>query len=275
MTSFSISASRFAACVVNLDEIAPRCFRLRLQAKFARAPRAGQFVHVLTRGSEHFDPLLRRAFSIASLDIESFDIVFRVEGKGTSALSCFLPGTPLDVLGPLGRPFHISTSPIWLVGGGVGVPPLAMLAQQESRARILEPQSIKTFVGARTSVELLCLDDFARHEVDIVTATEDGSAGFHGYVTQILETHLREHLLASGLMPMVCACGPTPMLSAVAKVCARFDVACQVSLEESMPCGIGVCNGCVVAMKDSVDEYGRYQRLCVHGPVMWAHEINW
>jgi len=237
-------------------------------------------MHVLTREQEQFDPLLRRAFSVARLHDDGFDLVYRVGGKGTQALSRLLPGAFVDVLGPLGCPFHTGqleagSQPLWLVGGGVGVPPLAMLAQQQMHAVGQMINGFKAFVGARTGGELLCLDDLTDAGMDISTATEDGSVGARGYVTQLLEQHLSRHLSGSEIKPMVCACGPTPMLRAVAEICARFQVPCQVSLEESMPCGIGVCNGCVVAVNNATDDYGTYQRLCVQGPVLWAHEIAW
>jgi dihydroorotate dehydrogenase electron transfer subunit len=240
-------------------------------------PRAGQFVHI--RCGNAFDPLLRRAFSIASYNEKagSLDIIYRIQGKGTSLLAQLARGDAIDIIGPLGKPFDISdavSAPIWMVGGGVGVPPLAMLAQQQACVQSLAPTR-KAFVGGRSEKDLLCLEDLELYGFDIYTATEDGSAGHAGYVTKVLEWHLQQNRKLETTKPSVYSCGPTPMLRAVARICADFDVRCQISLEESMPCGMGVCNGCVVETVNAGDEYGRYRRICVDGPVMRAEEIAW
>ena len=109
-----------------------------------------------------------------------------------------------------------------------------------------------------------------KHEVPVHIATDDGSLGHQGFVTDLLKVELARDKNA-----VVYACGPLPMLRATARVCADFDVPCQVSLEENMPCGVGVCNGCVVPVAQAGDDYGLYRRICVEGPVLWAHEINW
>jgi dihydroorotate dehydrogenase electron transfer subunit len=104
--------------------------------------------------------------------------------------------------------------------------------------------------------------------------TDDGSRGERGYVTQKLNALLLE-LQQQNQWAVVYSCGPTPMLRAVAEVSERLGVKCQVSLEENMPCGIGVCNGCVVATRTAVSSYERYRRVCIYGPAMWAEEVDW
>lgn len=261
------------ALITSHQSIAPKHYRLSLHSpEIAAQARAGQFVHVLPREDFSVDPLLRRAFSITALHPEGFDIIYRIEGRGTALLAKRAEGEMLDVLGPLGKPFEVQPGPMIMVGGGVGVPPLAMLAQQE---KSLDPsRKIDCAIGARTSHDLLCLDKFAEFGVPTGTATDDGSAGIHGRVTQLLEDLLAQ---AEGeiVRPTVYSCGPLPMLRAVAEICARLDIQCQVSLEENMPCGVGVCNGCVVAARESGDDYGKYRRICVDGPVIPAHEIAW
>ena len=177
-------------------------------------------------------------------------------------------GDVVDVIGPLGNGFtSLPAAPqrAILVGGGVGVPPMAMLASQRQVA-----QKVIALVGARSSSEIICREDFARWAVPLRIATDDGSEGHHGFVTALLEDELGRSSDA-----VVFTCGPLPMLRAVATICQRFNVKCQVSLEENMPCGVGVCNGCVVAVNGAGDDYGRYRRVCVEGPVLWAHEIDW
>jgi dihydroorotate dehydrogenase electron transfer subunit len=305
------------AKITQHTEVAPRHFRLRFAApSIAEVAQAGQFVHVLPRSYKSLDPLLRRAFSILSTQEDTVDILYRVEGRGTGQMAQFHTGDAVDVLGPLGRAFTPSRRAI-LVGGGVGVPPLAMLATQQCNAtlstshhpEVMEgtdqsapqdvvalssipahaPQTsnctqwksphIEALIGARTRDELICLDIFAACHVPVQVATDDGSAGFHGFVTELLEQRLRQLATTNALpdedSPTVYACGPLAMLRAVAALCATFKVPCQVSLEENMPCGVGVCNGCVVRAAEAGDDYGRYKRICVDGPVMWAHEISW
>lgn len=261
------------ALITSHQSIAPGHYCLSLHSpEIAAKAQAGQFVHVLPREDFSFDPLLRRAFSITALRADGFDIIYRVEGRGTALLAKRAEGETLDVLGPLGKPFEVQPGPMILVGGGVGVPPLAMLAQQEKSIDRL--RQIDCVIGARSIHDLLCLDKFAEFGVPTGTATDDGSAGIHGRVTQLLEDLLAQ-VKPGAVQPSVYSCGPLPMLRAVAEICARLDTHCQVSLEENMPCGVGVCNGCVVAARDSGDDYGKYRRICVEGPVIPAHEIAW
>lgn len=252
--------------------VAPRHYRMRLHAPhIAATARAGHFVHVLPRPQSLLDPLLRRAFSVLAVQGEAIDILYRVEGKGTLALSGLAPGAQVDLLGPLGQPFVPMPARAILVGGGVGVPPMAMLAAQRGPAPHDGAECV-ALIGARSAAELICLDDFARYDVPVEIATDDGSRGHHGRVTELLLPHLEK---AQGAPPTVYACGPLPMLGAVSSLCQRFLAPCQVSLEENMPCGIGVCNGCVAPVVGAGDDYGRYRRICVEGPVVWAHDVDW
>jgi dihydroorotate dehydrogenase electron transfer subunit len=274
--------------------------RLRLSGgAIASGARPGQFVHILPRSAGGGqDPLLRRAFSIMSVakgaaprpeeqllaltEGASFEVLFRVGGRGTSTLARCRLGDELEVLGPLGNGFDLgapaSQAPLFLVGGGIGVPPLIFAARAVSHETKRPGDDsgalpVEAFVGARTASEIVgeeILSTVAR----VHLATEDGSRGRRGLVTAVL----RERLLAaadSGARPAVCACGPWPMLRAVALLCAEFSVPCQVSLEENMPCGIGVCNGCVVPVLNAADDYGRFQRICVQGPVLDARVVDW
>jgi dihydroorotate dehydrogenase electron transfer subunit len=259
--------------IIHHREISPGHFRLRARsADIARNARAGQFVHILPRATNlSFDPLLRRAFSIAAIENDTFDVVYRVEGRGTTLLSRYQEGDSIDVLGPLGVPFAPPTAQNILVGGGVGVPPLSMLAAQH---RGDKTRRMTALIGARSRDHLVCVDDLERSGATVHIATDDGSVGAQGRVTELLEPILTS-LAPNVERPTVYSCGPLVMLRAVARLCAASDVPCQVSLEESMPCGVGVCNGCVVPSLDAVDDYGAYKRICIDGPVMWAHKIAW
>lgn len=265
------------ARILAKREVAPRHFAFTLaSSEIARAARPGQFVHVLPHPRENeeesgwsFDPLLRRAFSIMDARGDEFEVLFRVEGRGTLSLSRAQVGECFDLLGPLGNGFSLdkATRNAILVGGGVGVPPMVFAA------RILKERGIETqmLLGARSSGDVLCDDQFPA----LAIATDDGSRGYHGRVNDLLE-----HTLKAALPDAVFACGPYPMLRAIARICEQKSVPCEVSLEENMPCGIGVCNGCVVPMRASEDalegdDYGRYRRICVHGPACDARSIDW
>ena len=271
MKTVTLPYSQTVAPVVFQREVAPRHFRLRLSAsEIASQARAGQFVHVLPRPEFLREPLLRRAFSILAVDGDDFEILYRVEGRGTALMARWKSGDSVDVLGPLGNgfaplPAAAAAQRAVLVGGGVGVPPLAMLASTRA-----DSHQIVALVGARSAEEVICREEFETFDVPLRVATDDGSTGHRGLVTDLLKTELETDIRA-----IVYACGPLPMLRAVARLCAQFDVPCQVSLEENMPCGVGVCNGCVVPVAGAGDDFGRYRRICVEGPALWAHEIDW
>ena len=258
---------RVEAEVVAQWFAAPGYCRLRLRAPSRMGARPGQFIHVLPRGLSSHDPLLRRAFSVLSVSDTEIEILYRVQGRGTTLMSLWRTGDVADLLGPLGNGFPPLPEPplrAILVGGGVGVPPMAMLASTRHNL-----QDVTALIGARSKADVLCRSDFELHGVKIRVATDDGSSGHHGLVTDLLREELKVRPAA------VFSCGPWPMLRAVAKICAEFDAPCQVSLEEAMPCGIGICNGCVVAVRDGGSDYGRYRRVCVEGPVMDSREIDW
>ncbi|MBI5016570.1 MAG: dihydroorotate dehydrogenase electron transfer subunit [Deltaproteobacteria bacterium] len=251
------------AWVVQREPLGGEYFRLRLRPARPFAAEPGQFVMVKT--ADGIDPLLRRPFSIHRMLAGSsgeFEVLFRAVGAGTRLLARTHVGDRLDVLAPLGRGFRLGGARPLLVGGGVGVAPLLFLAEaflaQEVRPRLL--------LGGRRDRDILCHDDFGCLAVPCALATEDGSLGEPGLVTRLLERELSAHAEDAA----VYACGPTPMLAAVARLCRRRSVPCQVSLEAHMACGVGACLGCVVAGTRTA-----YLRVCKEGPVLDAEEVLW
>ncbi len=268
-----IERRQLRARIRSKREVARHHFAFAIEcAHVAQTARPGQFVHILpcartgeSDGSWSFDPLLRRAFSVMDVRGDEFDVLFRVEGRGTALLARANEGDWLDLIGPLGNGFslHKARQSAVLVGGGVGVPPMVLTARTLKERGV----DILMLLGARSAGDVLCEEHFSNLEI----ATDDGSRGHCGRVGDLLELCLQ-----SEPPDMVFACGPYPMLRAVAGLCAAKSVACEVSLEENMPCGIGVCNGCVVPMREPHGgEYGRFRRICVDGPACDGQEINW
>jgi dihydroorotate dehydrogenase electron transfer subunit len=233
----------------------------------------GQFVMVKPAGVT--DPLLRRPFSVfevlrdASGAIAGVSILNKRAGRSTKKLYDLEPGDVVSCLGPLGLPFKPAASPMeaWMVAGGVGLAPFATLA--ESLAASRTPATL--FYGARTAEELFYLDFFERLGVKLVLTTEDGGRGIKGRVTIPLEDALK-NVGAAGAM--VYACGPEPMLEAVAKLAARYNQPSQVSVERVMGCGLGGCYSCVVPVKHG-GENANLVRSCISGPVFDGAELVW
>jgi len=259
----------FAIVLAN-DEIIPGHKVLTCEAPaLAAQAQPGHFVNALT--AERFDPLLRKPFSIYTVDREQgqISLLYSIVGAVTQGMARKRPGETLDLVGPLGgRLFRPDVRPgatHIMVGGGYGVPPLVFLSR-ELRLAQTEPK-ITFIIGARRKDLLLCEAELIAAGVDARAATEDGSHGTQGRVTDVLEPLLRER---TGQPVTVYCCGPTPMMRAVGELCQQLGVPCQLSVEVAMPCGIGVCMGCVLDLAD-----GRRVRCCVDGPVFEASEVTW
>ncbi len=227
--------------------------------------RPGQFVHVQLPST---DIMFRRAMSVAGATGESgeLEIIFKVFGRGTRLMGQLHRGDRINVLGPLGKPFTMpkKTARTVLVAGGVGFPPLMYLAQKMI-AQGYDPDKIEFFYGGRTRTDLLRVPRIKKLGVRFHPVTEDGSVGRGGLVTDPLEQFIVNH---TGEPLHLAACGPEPMLKAVNDLGMKHEVAGELSLEAPMPCGIGVCLGCVVPRVD-----GGHSRVCVDGPVFDIGEI--
>ena len=239
---------------------------LRAPAIASRAE-PGQFVQVRVSTAEGWvnDPLLRRPLSFATLDTGrgTLSLIYRVVGRGTALLAQVRPGEHLSLLGPLGTSFpdpaRDHCRPLVLVGGGLGIPPMACAAAWATAAG-RRPTAI---LGARNAAYLAGATEVAATGIPVHPVTEDGSAGRRGLVTD---------LLAEMLTPDtdVWACGPNPMLAAVKDLCAARGARAWLCVERPMACGFGVCIGCVIPRADG----GGYLKACVDGPVFPAPEVN-
>ncbi|HEX6324126.1 MAG TPA: dihydroorotate dehydrogenase electron transfer subunit [Vicinamibacterales bacterium] len=237
----------------------------------AAAAAPGQFVMVKTAGAGGA-PLLRRPFSIFQILRDGtgapsgISILNKKIGLGTSQVYEARVDAVMPLLGPLGRPFAPPESgQAWMVAGGVGLGPFVTLAEALRGANA--PATL--FYGARTAADLHCADLFPPLGATLVTATEDGTQGDRGRITAPLERALEG---STGPVTLY-ACGPTPMMRAVADLAARFDRRCLVSLEQVMGCGMGGCYSCVVKVRQP--DRPRFVRSCIDGPVFDAASVIW
>lgn len=234
----------------------------------------GQFVMIKTAGG--LDPLLRRPFSIFEILRDGsgrpagLSIFNKRAGVGTALLAEVEAGARLACLGPLGKPFEPIDPPseAWVVAGGVGLAPFVTLAAELRR----RGTSTTLFYGARRADELHCVELFERAGVALALATEDGSRGAHGRVTEPLASALRG--LPANRHVTIYACGPTPMMQACAELAARYGRRCDVSLEQVMGCGMGGCYSCVAPVRGA-DGRAHHVRTCLDGPVFSSDRVVW
>jgi len=256
--------------------------KLVLSGQLALVAQPGQFIHL--RVAESYDPLLRRPLSIAGIDREreKVTLYYRVEGRGTEVLSRIREDDYISVLGPLGTGFTIPQSgEILLVAGGIGIFPLFALLEAIDRAKV----QVKLFWGGedRLFFESSDLNYLQKLGVDYELATLDGSIGYKGLVTDLLQAYLQKRALNfdtvsdsnSGIIPLrVAACGPKGMLQTVVAICKQQGIPVEVSLEERMACGVGACLGCVCTVRDENGNLKR-KRVCKEGPVLAGEEVVW
>ncbi len=242
-------------------------------AEIASLARPGQFVMI--KPSHGTDPLLRRPFSIfeilreASGQTTGLSVLNKRIGVGTGRLYEIATGARLPLLGPLGQPFEPVLPPLeaWMVAGGVGLGPFLTLAEALRAAGTTST----LFYGARRASELYHVETFERLGVRTVLSTEDGTRGTRGFITAPLAAALDR---ADATRIKLFVCGPTPMMRAVARLAASHGIPCDVSLEQTMGCGLGGCYSCVVLARDDSGP-PRYVRSCIDGPVFDAGRVVW
>ncbi|MFA5700811.1 MAG: dihydroorotate dehydrogenase electron transfer subunit [Desulfuromonas sp.] len=275
-------------------QLAPGYYCMGIAApEYPQLARPGQFV--MLRIKQGYDPLLRRPFGIFRTGtlglsnpgtaiqeelvtqdgmgtLDYIEVVYKVVGRGTRLMAHLAAGDEVGLLGPLGQGFCISPDAggamhdAVLVGGGIGVVPLFMLAQQLVGRGV----NVRLLLGGRSSGDILALAEFEGLGVETFVSTDDGSLGEKCFSTQLLKDTLQEISAAQ-----VFACGPTPMLHAVRQICVAAKVELQVSLEAMMACGVGACLGCVVKGRNHSEQHPEYLCTCKQGPVFDARELAW
>jgi len=254
--------------------VAPEHNLLTLSTReIGRRAQAGQFAQIRVPGDAVFLP---RPFSFLNAEDDRCAFLSRAVGPGTRALAGLAQGTELELLGPLGQGFDLSAGAaggeVIVVGGGVGVPPLV------HAAAALAPLTGTALIGAASGQLLLCEEEFAGLGWRVRVATDDGSRGHHGFVTELLEQALPAAPGQGAQPTTVLACGPHPMLRRCAELAAATGAACQVALEEPMACGFGVCLGCAIRVhsRNPDDPPGpAYALVCRDGPVFPAEYVQW
>lgn len=224
-------------------------------------PFPGQFFMVEVHNG--YDPLLKRPFSIFRRSKEGFQILYRIQGRGTNLLSRLKRGTLINILGPLGIPYPLISqekTPL-IVAGGIGIASVFSLIERYSKRAYV-------FYGARTSEDLFMLDEIKSLCKELFIATDDGSRGEKGSVIRLIYDFLDCNMLPVTYYQLF-SCGPHLMLKEIANISFKEKIKAFVSLEANMACGIGACIGCVVKTYDG------YKRVCKEGPVFDVQEIIW
>jgi dihydroorotate dehydrogenase electron transfer subunit len=278
-------AHQYRVAIVENEPLARTTYRVRLECpELAASIVPGQFL--MLRLPHDNDPLLGRPFALYDTVLDTtgtpigVDVVYLVVGKMTAQLAACRPGEKIEVWGPLGNGF--SPAPVEhlvMVAGGIGQTPFLALGREFLGGReygtgervVTTAKKVTLCYGVRSKELLAGAEDFRACGVDLWIASDDGSVGHHGLVTEVLEQVLAEDSAESC---RIACCGPERMMAAVAGIARVKDVPCEVSLETPMACGIGICFSCVVKTEQPGDDWD-YKRTCVDGPVFDAQKIIW
>jgi dihydroorotate dehydrogenase electron transfer subunit len=274
MATLDRYAAVHATTVIERRALAPGVVLVSLDApKLASATRPGQYVMAIPPSAQ----TAATALAVYEAEGKRASLLFFVTGKRTRELGELRSGDRLDVVGPLGNGFDCSTGArdVAIVAGGVGIASVLLCAHALVRAGA----AVRLFYGARTAELLVDAQRFADAGCELVVTTDDGTRGARGFITDAFERARKPDAIY--------ACGPTPMLRAVARIAGESGVRAQLALEETFGCGIGGCWGCVVPIVRASTQAPSfpppsaggsdvvYARICREGPVFWAHELRW
>lgn len=273
-----MSFAGLAEILIN-QKVGPEHYLMRVQApEISKLAKPGQFVHV--RCNQQMDPLMRRPLSLHGIDHDqgTISLLYQVVGRGTRLMAEMPVGARIDVMGPLGRGFTIPEGVVrvMVIGGGIGAAPLFPLVQALRYHNIRQ----SVLLGARSADYIIGARQLSALDVKVETATDDGSMGHHGFVTELAELHIKV-----AKPDYFYACGPHPMLDRLLQITRKYGLNGQVSLEERMGCGVGACLACVcktraggrrpVTGRFEAGAVGgwEYKKVCTDGPVFDASEV--
>lgn len=256
------------AKLLKKEELKPGIFKFSVQAdEIVNTAKPGNFIEI--RVNDDIEPFLRRPISIYNMEKEKgiLEFIFQVKGKGTTILSKRNEGELIDIVGPLGfGTFKYSSyENLAVIGGGIGVFPLYELAKNAKN----ENKNVNTYLGFRNKDLVVLEDEFKQVSTQLTITTDDGSYAQKGFAIDFLKKDIED-----GKIDSIYACGPLPMLRAVRELAIEKNIPCQISLEERMACGLGVCLGCAVKTAKSPKEAPEYWHVCKAGPVFQAKDVE-
>ena len=256
------------AKLVEKQELIPEIFKFAVEAKeLVETAKPGHFIEI--RVNDDIEPFLRRPISIHNMDKNSgkLEFIFQVKGKGTEILSKRNIGDLIDIIGPLGNGTfkYEKYENIAIIGGGIGVFPLYELAKNAKN----DGKTVNTYLGFRNKDLVVLEDEFKNVSTSLTLTTDDGSYSQKGFAIDFLKQDIED-----GKVDSIFACGPLPMLKAVRNLAIEKNVPCQISLEERMGCGLGVCLGCAVKTAESPKDAPQYVHVCKAGPVFDANYVE-
>ncbi len=254
--------------LVKKEQLKSDIFKFSVKApSIVKEAKPGNFIEI--RVTDQLDPFLRRPISIYNLDRENgiLEFIFQVKGKGTELLAKREEGKTIDIVGPIGYGTfkYDNYEKIAIIGGGIGVFPLYELA----KCAKVDNKKVTTYLGFRSKDFVVLEEEFAKVSNELVLTTDDGSYAKEGFAINYLEKDIEE-----GKIDAIYACGPLPMLKAVQKLAIEKEIPCQISLEEKMACGLGVCLGCAVKTAKSPKDAPEYWHVCKAGPVFNAKDVE-
>lgn len=256
------------AKLLSKSELMPEIFKFSVQAnEIVNSAKPGNFIEI--RVNDSIEPFLRRPISIYNMDKENgiLEFIFQVKGKGTEILSKRNEGELIDIVGPLGYgTFKYSDyNNIAIIGGGIGIFPLYELAKNAKN----DNKNVSIYLGFRNKDLVMLEKEFDNVSNNLVITTDDGTYGQKGFAIDFLKKDLENNKI-----DCIYACGPLPMLRAVRALAMEQDIPCQISLEERMACGLGVCLGCAVKTAKSPADAPEYWHVCKGGPVFQAKDVE-
>lgn len=261
-------AVNIKAKLLKKEELKPGIFKFSVQAdEIIKTAKPGNFIEI--RVNDNIEPFLRRPISIHNMDREKgiLEFIFQEKGKGTKILSARREGDLVDIIGPLGfGTFKYSNyQNLAIIGGGIGVFPLYELAKCANA----ENKNVNTYLGFRNKELVVLEDEFRKVSNKLEITTDDGSYAQKGFAINFLKKDIE-----NGKIDCIYACGPLPMLRAVRELAIQKNIPCQISLEEKMACGLGVCLGCAVKTAVTSKDAPEYWHVCKAGPVFEAKNVE-